>query len=223
MPSVARASTSTDYTAALAAGLARVLAEGDIVRLVGDLGAGKTTLVRALASALGVPPGLVSSPTFVFINEYPLPAPVRGITHLAHVDAYRLRGSDEVETLGWDRIAGADRAAPGRVLLCEWPERIDAALPPASACMQIAIEHADHTARRITIDLPESFRGRDGVQAVLEREPIRCPTTGVWVEPTRPSYPFAGERERLADLHKWFSGSYSISREIREDDIDPQQ
>lgn len=221
---ITRVSTSLEYTAALGAGLAALLSEGDVVRLVGDLGAGKTTLVRALCRALRIPDGLVSSPTFVFVNDYPLGnTPVRGIAHLIHVDAYRLRGSDEIDTLGWDRFMLQGRAAPGHAVICEWPERIEDALPPPGACVQINIEHIDENTRLITIDLPESFRGRDGVEALLEREPIRCPTTGVWIEPTRPSYPFAGEKERLADLNKWFTGAYSISREIREDDLDPQR
>jgi tRNA threonylcarbamoyladenosine biosynthesis protein TsaE len=218
MLGVARDTTSPDHTAAFAAGLASVLAEGDVLRLEGDLGAGKTTFVRALAAALGVPTALVSSPTFVFINEYPLPAAVRGITRLAHVDAYRLRGIDELESLGWDRIMLDSRAA-GHVVLCEWPERIEGALP--APCVRVSLRGIGETERRITLELPDSFSSRPGVAELIEREPIRCPTTGVWVEPTRPSYPFAGERERLADLHNWFSGSYSISREIREDDLDP--
>lgn len=220
MPSVVRDSTSTEFTAALARGVAAILCEGDVVRLEGDLGAGKTSFVRALASALGVPSGLVSSPTFVFINDYPLASPVRGITHLAHVDAYRLRGTDEIESLGWDRIMRDARAASGYVVLCEWPERISDALPAIEACVQIRLEATGAEGRRITVELPEACASRPGVSALLENEPIRCPTTGVWIEPTRATYPFAGERERLADLHKWFSGRYTISREVREDDLE---
>ncbi|MFN9976509.1 MAG: tRNA (adenosine(37)-N6)-threonylcarbamoyltransferase complex ATPase subunit type 1 TsaE [Phycisphaerae bacterium] len=220
---VTRESSSTDYTAALGASLAALLHEGDVIRLVGDLGAGKTTLVRALGRALRIPDGLASSPTFVFVNDYPLTTPVRGIAHLIHVDAYRLRGSDEIDTLGWDRFMLHGRAAPGHAVVCEWPERIEDALPPKDSCVQVTIEHADETTRLLTIDLPESFRGRPGTEAFLEREPIRCPTTGTWVEPTRPSYPFAGERERLADLNKWFTGAYTISRDIRADDLDAER
>lgn len=220
---IVRDSISPDYTAALGAGLAALLREGDVIRLVGDLGAGKTTLVRALCRALRIPDALVSSPTFVFVNDYPLAAPVRGIAHLIHVDAYRLHGSDEIDSLGWDRFMLERRAAPGHALVCEWPERIEDALPPADECVQVSIEHAGETSRRITIDLPDTFRARTGTDAFLEREPTRCPTTGVWVEPTRPCYPFAGEKERLADLNKWFTGAYSISREIREDDLESQR
>lgn len=220
---VARESTSPDFTAALGVGLASLLREGDVLLLRGDLGAGKTTLVRSLCRGLRIPDAIVSSPTFVFVNDYPLPTPLRGIAHLIHVDAYRLGGSEEIDTLGWDRFMLERGAAPGHAVVCEWPERIEAALPPPESCVRVAIEHAAETTRMIAIDLPESFRGRDGTDAFLEREPIRCPTTGAWVEPTRPSYPFAGEKERLADLNKWFTGAYSISRDIRADDLDAER
>lgn len=218
-----RQSTSPEYTAALGVGLASLLREGDVLRLVGDLGAGKTTLVRSIGRGLRIPDALVSSPTFVFVNDYPLPTPLRGIAHLIHVDAYRLRGSDEIDTLGWDRFMLEHAAAPGHAVVCEWPDRIEHALPPKHHCVQIAIEHADESTRVITIDLPESFRNREGLEAFLDREPIRCPATAAWVEPTRPSYPFVGERERLADLHKWFTGAYTISRALRADDLDAER
>jgi tRNA threonylcarbamoyladenosine biosynthesis protein TsaE len=79
---IVRQCDSEDLTASLAAGLAAVLRHGDRLALRGDLGAGKTTFVRHLAAALGVPSGMVSSPTFVMANQYP----ARGGLELVHAD-----------------------------------------------------------------------------------------------------------------------------------------
>lgn len=122
-------------TGAFADRLARAVLPGDVLALSGELGAGKTTLVRALARAMGIDPALVSSPTFVLVNEYEHPAG----PDLIHIDAYRLHSPEELDTLGWDRIAealGAGRA----IAAVEWPERIAASLPEPR--WTIRIEHA---------------------------------------------------------------------------------
>lgn len=223
MNTIVRDSISPDYSRALAAGVAFVLRAGDIVRLEGDLGAGKTTFVRGLADALGVAAGLVSSPTFVLVNEYPLAVPRVGIRRLIHVDAYRLNSSEDLDALGWDRyVTPEGTAQPDCAIVIEWPSRIAGAFAPASLPATIRFVHSGDTSRRIELDLPDSFSSRPGVSELAEREPIRCPISGVWVEPTRATYPFAGEKEKLADLNKWFTGAYSIGRRATEADFEDE-
>ncbi len=209
VPTIRRHSPETGATEAIARAVADLIKPGDCVRLVGELGAGKTTLVRGVAAAMGCDPGLVNSPTFVMINEYD-----GARAKLVHVDAYRLRSPDDLEALGWDRYTGDPRA----IMLVEWPERIDAALPPADRCLTVTITHDSPTSRSITMDVPESWRDRAAFAAFVERDPVRCPTTRVWVAPTAATYPFADDRARLADLNKWFTESYSLPRAMNADE-----
>jgi tRNA threonylcarbamoyladenosine biosynthesis protein TsaE len=88
------------------------------VFLQGELGAGKTTLARGLLRELGVQ-GTVRSPSYTMLETYE-PAGHR----VLHLDLYRLRGADELETLGL-----RDELAPGVMLVIEWPERAAEALP----------------------------------------------------------------------------------------------
>lgn len=115
-------------TAALGAALAHMLVRGDVVALVGDLGAGKTTLARAIVRALGHD-GPVPSPTFTLVQNYetdPLP--------VAHFDLYRIGQSDEVVELGFD-----EARADGVVLL-EWPDRMGPLLPASR--LEIVLDYA---------------------------------------------------------------------------------
>lgn len=105
-------------TEALAGRLAAVLRPGDVVCLGGDLGAGKTTLARALIRALAGKVVEVPSPTFTLVQMYDLPD-----FTLWHFDLYRLSGPDEVVELGWD-----EARAEG-VAIVEWPERLGRLLP----------------------------------------------------------------------------------------------
>jgi tRNA threonylcarbamoyladenosine biosynthesis protein TsaE len=105
---------------ALGRRLARMLRAGDLVLLGGELGAGKTTLAQGIGAGLGVR-GPVTSPTFVITRVHP---PLNDGPPLVHVDAYRLRGWDEMEDL--DLEATLDEA----VTVVEWGEGLAEGLGP---------------------------------------------------------------------------------------------
>lgn len=123
--------------AGLAATVAAILPRPAFVTLSGDLGAGKTTFVKAVAAAAGIDPADVISPTFGLIHEHPLPAAGRAPGILLHADLYRLGDVGELAETGWD-----DAVAAATWAFVEWPERIAAALP------------ADRIDVAITIDAP---------------------------------------------------------------------
>jgi len=209
---------SPSETDELAAALARALHAGDWIGLRGGLGAGKTTLVRSLAVHLGVDPELVSSPTYVLINEYPVcsGSADQGRSpcspdRILHADAYRAH--DGAELLD----AGLDDADPEAVVLIEWADRVADAMPEESAWIELVPE--SDRQRRVTILVPDSWRDRDG-WTIVERGPTRCPTTGRRVRADAPSWPFADERARMADLYRWMSEGYQISRPIEQRDLE---
>ncbi len=114
---------------ALGAALAGGIHEGLTIYLTGELGAGKTTLVRGLLHALGHS-GTVKSPTYTLVEPYAL----AGRT-VYHFDLYRLTHPAELEALGL-----RDYFRPGAVCLIEWPERACGLLPAPD--IEIALEHA---------------------------------------------------------------------------------
>lgn len=127
---------SAEETEALGGRLAARLGPGAVLLLDGDLGTGKTTLVRGLARGFGIDPEKVSSPTFVLINEY------RGRLTLYHVDLYRLEGA-AVDDLGLEDLGDGSG-----VVVVEWAGRLPRPIPGAIA-VTIADKGGDE--REITI------------------------------------------------------------------------
>lgn len=109
-----------------------------VIAFHGNLGAGKTTLIRAVCKAMGVS-STVSSPTFSIINEY------RSDTgKIFHIDLYRLQGEQEVVQAGVE-----DCLYSGELCLVEWPERAAALLPAET--VHVFLEVVDQRERRIVI------------------------------------------------------------------------
>lgn len=109
-----------DEMRVFANGIAKDLKPGDILGLIGELGAGKTTFVKGLAKALGITSRVVS-PTFVIFKPYHVKD--KKFEHLVHVDAYRVEG-EELQDVGIE-----DYFNDGSVLAIEWADKIKKILP----------------------------------------------------------------------------------------------
>jgi tRNA threonylcarbamoyladenosine biosynthesis protein TsaE len=127
---------SVEGTVALGRQLAEHLRPGDIVALYGNLGAGKTHLVKGIARALGVEEAAVSSPTFTIVQEY------AGEVPIYHIDAYRVETPDEFYELGYEDYFYGDG-----LCLIEWPGRVEALLPDDA--LRLRLTHQGGDWRRI--------------------------------------------------------------------------
>jgi tRNA threonylcarbamoyladenosine biosynthesis protein TsaE len=138
MPEIQLETAGAQQTERLGEALAAALAPGDVVLVAGELGAGKTTLVRGACRALGVREN-VTSPTFVIGQTYSGQLPV------SHLDLYRL------ETLaGEDPALLADYLRSDCVAFVEWPERAGGALDSERVVLSLAISHAGDDRRSIS-------------------------------------------------------------------------
>ena len=125
---IAATLTSPAVTGRLARALAPLLQPPALVTLQGDLGTGKTTLVRGLLRALGVR-SVVTSPSFTLAQSYR----GRGGIALHHLDLYRLGPGADVELFAWDDYVG-----PQALVFVEWPEAGATQLPPADVAVRLA-------------------------------------------------------------------------------------
>lgn len=129
--------TST-ATERLGRAIGRMLTGGEILALTGELGTGKTTLVRGIAGGLRAPTASVSSPTFVLIHEY------RGRLPLIHADLYRLRTEAEVGSIGLE-----DYFTDQTVVAIEWADRFPDLLPRDR--LEIDLSHRSPTGRTVRL------------------------------------------------------------------------
>ena len=128
--------SSAAETIQLGRTLASHLEAGDVIAFYGDLGAGKTTMIKGVAAGLGVR-DVVKSPSFVIVTEY------AGRLPIYHVDLYRLNENSDFESIGLDSYLEGDG-----VCLIEWAERAEKALPDRAIRVRMSVEGSG---RRIEI------------------------------------------------------------------------
>ena len=129
-----------------------------VVHLHGDLGAGKSTLARALLRALGVH-GAIRSPTYTLVERYPLTDGSEAL----HLDLYRIADAGELEFLGLD-------AEEGALWLVEWPERGGAALPVADVRLDMAIDGDGRSVEAV----PVGMAGREWLGAIANNPELQA-------------------------------------------------
>ena len=117
--------------------LAEHLQPGDFIALIGDLGAGKSVLVRGAASCFEIEH--LSSPTFTIVNEY------LGEHELIHFDMYRLSSAEELFDIGWEDYLQRDA-----ILAVEWSENVEEAFDGSE--IRVHFEKLSDTVRRITVE-----------------------------------------------------------------------
>ena len=197
--------------------LGEVLETPVVLALHGELGAGKTRLVRGLADGLGLDGDAICSPTFVIHVEHRGPE-----VSLSHLDAYRIVGDEAMESIGFDELLRDDR----RVVAVEWPEKVEGL--PAER-VELRIDHRGPDSRAISIlDTRSDDRSRRRLREALEARAaafiqtlgaaLSCPSCKTRVS-DREHRPFCSERCRLADLEGWFGGRVAISRPIDATDL----
>lgn len=132
-------SHSDEETKAFGRSIGEQLDTSSVLCFFGDLGAGKTTLIKGIvAGATGISPDEVNSPTFVYLNIH------KGSKTVYHFDLYRLRDADEFLSMGFDEYFFA-----GGICCVEWSEKIEPLLPPD--CMRVVMKHAGEHTREITL------------------------------------------------------------------------
>jgi tRNA threonylcarbamoyladenosine biosynthesis protein TsaE len=135
------ATRSAGATRALGVRLGKLLAPGDVVALVGELGAGKTQLVRGACAGAGVAPEEVSSPSFAIVATYAGRLPVH------HADLYRIGDADELYGTGFGDLVGGEGA-----LLVEWADRIPGALPEERLTISLAHDARAPDLRHVALE-----------------------------------------------------------------------
>jgi tRNA threonylcarbamoyladenosine biosynthesis protein TsaE len=147
-------------TERLGSALAKALPSGTTIALIGTLGAGKTRLVQAVATACGVPREIATSPTFVLVNEY------RGTRSIYHFDAYRLRDEDEFIELGPEEYFESEG-----LTFVEWADRVETCMPTER--IDITCEAVGETERTFRLSARGSRLGEalESAQDALKASP----------------------------------------------------
>lgn len=147
-------SKSVEQTISIGKTIGTSLVGGEVIGFVGQLGAGKTHMIKGIAqgAAGGEEGGAgVNSPTFVIVNEY------FGRLDVYHIDAYRLDSVDDFERLGFD-----DMCYERSVVLIEWADKVESALNGIKI-IKIKISHLDETSRKIEIDNLPDYANKEAI------------------------------------------------------------
>ena len=142
---------SPEETKSLGKKIGKLLKQGNVVALIGNLGAGKTVIAKGLCSGLGVKEDYITSPTYTIINQYDGRIPVY------HIDLYRLKNSKELYNLGWDEYIYGHGAC-----IIEWADR--AAEMLSEEYLTVNLEVMGKDKRKITLQA----KG-DSYKSLLER------------------------------------------------------
>lgn len=143
-------SDSVSWTQKLGENLGKKAEEGDLFALCGELGAGKTELVKGIARGLGVAEDLpVASPTYILLREYP------GRIWLYHFDFYRLQSVKELEGIGYEEYFEGDG-----VCVVEWADKFPLIFPQSTLWVKLEITGEDSRQIEIRSEKPEKWQRR---------------------------------------------------------------
>lgn len=121
---------------------AKKLHGGEVLALIGDLGAGKTTFVKGIAKGLGIKQN-ITSPTFVTMKEYTINYRPSTFNHMIHIDCYRLKSAEDALSLGITDYLGKKDS----VVVIEWADKIKKILP--KNCIEIKFKNLSNDVREI--------------------------------------------------------------------------
>lgn len=119
--------------------IGRLLRGGEVLALIGELGVGKTTLVRGIVAGLGIPAASVTSPTYLIAHEY------QGRVPVIHIDLYRLQRPEEIESIGL-----SDYLTDDATVAIEWADRFPRLLPEDR--LEVTLAHRTRTTRRVRVE-----------------------------------------------------------------------
>ncbi len=131
--------SSPDETESFGYAIGRLLRGGEVLALIGELGAGKTALVRGIVAGLRIPAASVTSPTYLIVHEY------RGRIPVIHMDLYRLQRPEEAESIGL-----ADYLTGDAVVAIEWADRVPQLLPEDR--LEVRFAHRTRTTRGARVE-----------------------------------------------------------------------
>jgi len=153
--------TFTSHSAAQTVALGRAVGAaaraGDLLALIGELGAGKTQFTRGVASALHIPASHVASPTYVLMHEYE--PPDSALPVLVHIDAYRLTSLADLESVGYSHShGGLVELRRNAIVLIEWADRLGGELGDDALIVRMA--HRGENERSVEFTAPSAWADR---------------------------------------------------------------